>query len=1488
MLIKPRERDAIVKSLAAGVVPTIGLHHIQVDRKDEIMAMIGDLERIKEGGASFRLVIGRYGTGKSFFLNLTKSVALAEKFVVMQADVTQKRRLTSTTGYARDLYAALLGSMSTKARPEGGAVDIVLDNWIVSLREKYGEDFDEKAAMRGELKRLQDMVGGYHFTQAVTKYCEARQAGAEDKLRSSKKWLTGGYDKLTAAKGEIAIDSYIGDKDIYDYLRLWGEFVRIAGFSGLLILLDEMGVLVQALTNNAARTGNYEIILQILNDCLQGRASGVGFLLAGADYLLDDRKNGLMSHGALASRLAPNPFARDGLKDLSTPIIRLGEFSPEDLYLLFENIRDIFAMEDKSKYLIPDEAIRSFMDLCAWSLGPEFYKTPRDAVKLFTGFLSVLEQNSQVGWQKLLDGTIIERVKNESASSSRPDDEYFSPPLLAGADENGDTEIPAAEIHDEEPQKEEALPEIPLILELELEPEHSTPEIDDAPPYIEPEPIPEAEPEPEAEFGPEDEEMTPGKLEQAELVPGPDSGAEESGFDAGPAEPDEIRDTQPEFDLVTGPGSYVNESGTPEEDMREGRVIYGNENDLRIYLPNLISRNPLIGMEVIPVGIHNDLVRMSRKLLINAHRSYLPNGYEKMLLTVALISIAKRFPSDDEEAFWNFLSRQLGFESDAGETIRGTMCGAIYETMRSHHRFFCQEDKTNKRDFYSTIMVHALSSGGSLFSWFDFLMDFYRDNLRGAVIGNDPAVAGMTEVLRGMFEDVSDRRGVVLKGRQFAVRTGIITLLMQRPVYFKKLTREILERMERLVSGGRLEDGAYLDELLTCWFEKKQPQRIERAEAAAYYAIRPRYEIEGSNSVVLVIPSIRIRERISGCPEAVADIRCGDDRLREDLNVYGDEFAWTVSETRIPVSRISDLAFARDLRIRVKILVEGRIIYDSRASLYRDMIIFSGEREIPPRDVREGLYRVFAAYDAEIIFDTTADDRVIPTATGQIRAVKFGGGFCVTLNGRIVCSDYRNEDSRIAASSEPNPGLSFVLRGEVYDVWTGGFDVTARIPLGRDLRRYSFKVGDVYYPLDHCDMQVDGGVIVCMLFVKADMIKDNLLDVALVERGIHDRELCRRGFCVMNGLNVLFDKPYYFGNMSGGTVRIESGAERAELGLSEDGYVSLPVGEGYIRVKAPVISWRLEPHAEGTVWREDIPAGCKMMVACPDGTSCKLKIGGSEVTGERQGGEAVFAVGAALCSEEFGRKEDIVHVELILGSAEDSSSHVLFSVCRRETFREAPKFEIRDGSVILKNPWAFSGSRATTLEYSFKGRADGSFIAAAGEPVISENCNLPHGRYDYSVSSLPDIGSMRAERVIYSGSCVLGDADVFRFDNRLLEIRRVRSGFMEFFILPVYLENLKFEEVGSLYDDNVSYPVYSGMCYYINRNDEKIYFGEDFNPVRAVIINGREICLYKRDGEKPYLIYESRHKLVPFKPDGDSGITWHIPDFYEYEALDGN
>ncbi|MDB5334916.1 MAG: hypothetical protein JWN70_535 [Planctomycetaceae bacterium] len=406
-MISPRERTAIIQSLAAGVVPAVGLHHIQVGRNDEVQAVVRDMDHVSQGGATCRFIIGRFGSGKTFFLNLLRTVALQRKFVVAQADITTERRLHGSGGQARSLYCELAKNLSTRSRPEGGALSNLVERWVDEVdHEARGSgktDDDVRREILNRLKPLQELVSGYDFANVIVKYYEGFVTHNETLQLAALRWLRGEFATKTEARQELGVRSIIEDESVYDYLKLMAAFVRMAGFAGLLVNVDELVVLSHRLNNTVARNSNYEAILRIVNDCLQGRASGIGFLFAGTPECLEDRRRGIFSYEALATRLAANRFAAEGLRDLNAPVIHLESLTPEDCYVLLTKIREIFDGGDLTKRLLPDQGIVRYLEVCQQRMGAAYFQTPRDTVKDFVGLMQVLQQNAQTSWTQLLD-----------------------------------------------------------------------------------------------------------------------------------------------------------------------------------------------------------------------------------------------------------------------------------------------------------------------------------------------------------------------------------------------------------------------------------------------------------------------------------------------------------------------------------------------------------------------------------------------------------------------------------------------------------------------------------------------------------------------------------------------------------------------------------------------------------------------------------------------------------------------------------------------------------------------------------------------------------------------------------------------------------------------------------------------------------------------------------------------------------------------------
>ena len=412
--IKRRERDTIIQALRAGVVPRLGLQHIQVGRAQETTEMVRDVERVVDGSATIRFVIGEYGSGKTFFLNLVRLIALEKGLVVLSADLAPDRRIHATGGQARSLFAELTRNASTRTKPDGGAMANVVERFVsqaVRVADSSGQTPVE--VIRGKLHHLEELTGAYDFTTVVGKYWEGHENSDEELKSNAMRWLRAEFATKTDARNALGVRTIIDDSSVYDHLKIMSAFVREAGYTGLLVTLDEL-VNLYKLTSSQARNANYEQLLRILNDVLQGSATHLGFLMGGTPEFLMDTRRGVYSYEALQSRLAENTFARDGLVDLTGPVLRLSGLTPEDLFVLLVNVRRVVFGEDTAA--VPDNALKAFMKHCSEKIGDAYFRTPRQTITAFVNMLSVIEQNPGTAWQDLVGDFRIEHDEGDDLS----------------------------------------------------------------------------------------------------------------------------------------------------------------------------------------------------------------------------------------------------------------------------------------------------------------------------------------------------------------------------------------------------------------------------------------------------------------------------------------------------------------------------------------------------------------------------------------------------------------------------------------------------------------------------------------------------------------------------------------------------------------------------------------------------------------------------------------------------------------------------------------------------------------------------------------------------------------------------------------------------------------------------------------------------------------------------------------------------------------
>lgn len=429
--VPKRIAQIVLNSLKGGVVPRIGLPYITVGRKAEIEALLHDVDVIQEGGASFRFIVGRYGSGKSFLLQTIRNYVMDKKFVVVDGDLSPERRLQGSKGQGLATYRELIQNLSTKTRPEGGALTLILDRWINSVQTqvvsegiasddpKFEAAVDQK--IYGVISSLNELVHGFDFAKLLNMYYHAYMSGDDETKAKVVKWFRGEYSHKTEAKKDLGVDIIISDSDWYEYLKLFATFFRQAGYAGLMIMIDEL-VNIYKIPNAISRQYNYEKILTMYNDTLQGKAKYLGIIMCGTPQAVEDRRRGVYSYEALRSRLASGKFAQESALDMYAPVIKLEPLTAEEMLVLTEKLADMHANLYGYERTITDNDLAQFIKIEYARVGADTNITPREIIRDFIELLDIVWQNPDKKITDLLNSDQFSYTKSEAVSDNAEKD----------------------------------------------------------------------------------------------------------------------------------------------------------------------------------------------------------------------------------------------------------------------------------------------------------------------------------------------------------------------------------------------------------------------------------------------------------------------------------------------------------------------------------------------------------------------------------------------------------------------------------------------------------------------------------------------------------------------------------------------------------------------------------------------------------------------------------------------------------------------------------------------------------------------------------------------------------------------------------------------------------------------------------------------------------------------------------------------------------
>ncbi len=420
--IPKRIATSIINSLRGGVVPRIGLGYIAVGREAEINALLNDVEIINDGGATFRFIVGKYGSGKSFLLQTIRSHVMDRGFVVVDADLSPDRRLKGGNNQGLATYRELIQNMSTKTKPDGGALPLILEKWIAGIKMEvinstsYSEDSDEfsnavNKKIFAVISELQDLVNGFDFARLISVYWNAYKNDDDIAKANVLKWFRGEYQNKTEAKRDLGISVIINDENWYEYIKIFALFLVRAGYKGLLMLIDEL-INIYKIPNSVPRQYNYEKILMMYNDTLQGKAKYLGIIMGGTPQSIEDTRRGVFSYEALRSRLETGKFADSNTKDLLSPIIKLKPLTNEEIYVLIEKLAGIHAYLYSYEQKIVQSDMLEFIKFEFNRIGAGQNITPREIIRDFIEILNIIYQNPEKTMGQILGSDDIEFAEN--------------------------------------------------------------------------------------------------------------------------------------------------------------------------------------------------------------------------------------------------------------------------------------------------------------------------------------------------------------------------------------------------------------------------------------------------------------------------------------------------------------------------------------------------------------------------------------------------------------------------------------------------------------------------------------------------------------------------------------------------------------------------------------------------------------------------------------------------------------------------------------------------------------------------------------------------------------------------------------------------------------------------------------------------------------------------------------------------------------------
>ena len=899
-----------------------------------------------------------------------------------------------------------------------------------------------------------------------------------------------------------------------------------------------------------------------------------------------------------------------------------------------------------------------------------------------------------------------------------------------------------------------------------------------------------------------------------------------------------------------------------ESDMQIRKSKY-DHSTFRGKVKRVFDEYSLLGSYQFSDRDSNELLIRCSLSMQKAMRGEKLDTFENEMLCLFMINKIKKREHKDEQ-FWEYIFEQLGSKaigSANNQKAYHILTHALKKALKQNNRYFVDHGKK----YYSTILAHAFSPETSLFALYSFLYHFYKDNLDWEFDENDEYTDKMFEILRKRMAGESDKESIRLSSKQYNIEIGLRILIIERPKFMLGFFKKSLRNLDLLFSMGSIESESFEDTCFARWYyanqerildSKKSYKRKNRETVTREENIECRYILVEGKDAALSMPNIRLSDDFKEQPYLI--ISWGNDERRVALETYGNEFGLKVEEKTVLLNSIFGSYKSHDsFDINVKIVAGGRVIYDSKESLFRKALCFKGENETRVTNCGEGQY-VFCTTNKTSLIITNCERNLIPNACDYTYYVSISEGFVIEYNGEIMCVDRPNGSFGCQPSIKPAENSVFVYMDSEFSIFPDRFTMRIYTDESVNPKSIQIKNNERIYSLIACNSRRFGSQILYELPIESEGFEMHRF---IVINNDIERTIFMLNYVIIKEYCCAYDKPFYFRNAEGRTAKMQLG-KQVTIILDDNRYQLIPFNGGAIRIEKPIVSWDIEGEIlSGAIWYENLPQGTDLNVLLPQGTQVSLIIGNEASKCRSDSGS--LDIGNSVQSRN--RNSPRLPVELEILHECGHEQHKLFDVFYQPMFLNKPVFYMED-NIIKWNDAKFIGPNNVKLHVSFSAnRTEAlSCVLKGGDEIVSRE-EIADGDYDYFVFIEPE--SIFSDRqLIDTGTCFLGDKNATRFKNKKIKINKIRemdqtaTYFETYNIKEMYIEQLSFIGMDDKFNNGV-YPFYRGVAYYINnKNGEKTYFSDKeesnhigmrygLNPVYVHVVNDQFLIVGCRDDE---------------------------------------